>query len=146
MRYNHPSSASTVPSRMLVSRMSTCPSYQLDTLKLKWGRDHGLSGKIGQETPLSNSILYSFRREVQEWKEWRNVLFRSLARCSPRGCKESDIYWLNWTEKNENPGWQGWWECYKFYKSFHKIKCSKLSLNNERFTNKNKTFKIYKES
>ena len=146
----------TIPHQPLPSAIrcwsAECPpvaSYQVDTLKLKWDRNHGLSSKISQETSLSNFILYSFRKEVQGWKEWKNIPFRSLACCSPHGSQRVGHDWvtdLNWTEKNEKPGWQGGWDYYKFYQSFHKIKCSKLSLNNERFTNKNKTFKIYKES
>ena len=125
-----------------------CPpvaSYQVDTLKLKWDRNHGLSSKIGQETSLSNFILYSFRKEVQEWKEWKNIPFRSLACSSPRGHKESDMTeWLNWTEKNENPGWQGGWEYYKFYQSFHKIKCSNFHWTMKGLQTKTKHLKYIK--
>lgn len=65
-RHIHPSPAS--PIWCWSAECPPVPSYQVDTLKSKWGVNHGLPSKIGQETSLLNISLYSLTKTVTERK------------------------------------------------------------------------------
>lgn len=66
IRHTHPSPAS--PTWCWLAECPPVPSYQVDTLKSKWGVNHGLPSKIGPQTSLLNISLYSLTKMVTERK------------------------------------------------------------------------------